>query len=41
MTGPLLSLHLDAAYPGKPAALRNLSLEVQRGEILGLVGRSG
>ena len=41
MTEPLLTLHLDAAYPGKPAVLRNLSLEVQRGEILGLVGRSG
>ena len=41
MTAPLLSLHLDATYPGKPAVLRNLSLEVHRGEILGLVGRSG
>jgi peptide/nickel transport system ATP-binding protein len=37
----LLSLRLDAGYRGKPAVLRNLSLELQRGEILGLVGRSG
>ena len=41
MTPPLLSLHLEASYPGKPGVLRNLFLEVRRGEILGLVGRSG
>ena len=36
----LLSLRLDGGYAGKPV-LRNLSLQVERGEVLGLVGRSG
>jgi len=40
-TQPLLSLHISASYPGRPAVLRNLSLEVRRGEVLGLVGQSG
>src|SRR5689334_16759353 len=37
----LLSLELTAGYPGRPDALRDLRLEVRRGEILGLVGQSG
>ena len=37
----LLELRLSAAYPGKPGVLRNLSLAVRQGEILGLVGQSG
>jgi ABC-type glutathione transport system ATPase component len=40
-TTPLLSVNLSVDYPGKPSVLRDLSLEVQRGEILGLVGQSG
>jgi ABC-type dipeptide/oligopeptide/nickel transport system ATPase component len=40
MDDTLLSLRLDGGYPGKPV-LRNLSLDVGRGEIVGLVGRSG
>jgi ABC-type glutathione transport system ATPase component len=38
---PLLSVNLSVDYPGKPGVLRDVSLEVQRGEILGLVGQSG
>lgn len=38
---PLLSVRLSASYPGKMRVLRDLSLEVQRGEMLGLVGQSG
>jgi peptide/nickel transport system ATP-binding protein len=41
LSAPLISLRLTADYPGKPAALRDLSLEVQTGEVLGLVGESG
>jgi ABC-type dipeptide/oligopeptide/nickel transport system ATPase component len=37
----LLDLRLSAAYPGKSEVLRNLSLALQKGEILGLVGQSG
>lgn len=40
-TPPLLSLRLSASYPGKPGVLRDLALEVYRGEVLGLVGHSG
>lgn len=38
---PLLSLCLSAGYPGKPDALRDVRLELARGEMLGLVGESG
>jgi ABC-type dipeptide/oligopeptide/nickel transport system ATPase component len=38
---PLLSLHLSVAYADRSAVLRNLSLELNQGEVLGLVGRSG
>ena len=37
----LLNLRLSVAYPGKPGVLRNLRLELLRGEVLGLVGQSG
>jgi ABC-type dipeptide/oligopeptide/nickel transport system ATPase component len=38
---PLLALHISVDYPGKPRALRDVSIEVGRGEIVGLVGQSG
>jgi ABC-type dipeptide/oligopeptide/nickel transport system ATPase component len=38
---PLLSLRLSVDYPGKPGVLRNLSLDLDKQEILGLVGQSG
>ena len=38
---PVLSLHLSADYPGRASVLRDLALELNQGEILGLVGESG
>ena len=38
---PLLSVEISASYPSRSAALRDVSLEVHQGEILGLVGQSG
>src|SRR5882724_4494404 len=38
--GPLLSMKLSADYPGRPV-FRDLTLSMERGEILGLVGQSG
>jgi ABC-type dipeptide/oligopeptide/nickel transport system ATPase component len=37
----LLSARLSVIYAGKPAVLRDVRLEIQRGEVLGLVGQSG
>ena len=37
----LLQLDVSVDYPNKPGVLRDLSLEIQHGEILGLVGQSG
>jgi peptide/nickel transport system ATP-binding protein len=37
----LLSLDLSVDYPNQPRTLRNLSLRIRRGEVLGLVGESG
>lgn len=41
MTPPLLRLNISADYPKRPNVLRGLQLEVNTGEIVGLVGRSG
>ena len=38
---PLLSALLSVDYRNKPCVLKNLRLEIQRGEIVGLVGESG
>jgi len=40
-SAPLLSLNLSASYRGKEGVLRDLTLAIDRGEILGLVGQSG
>jgi ABC-type dipeptide/oligopeptide/nickel transport system ATPase component len=37
----LLSAHFSVSYAGKPPVLRGVELEIQRGEVLGLVGQSG
>ncbi len=41
MQEPLLQIRVSADYPKKPGVLRDLALEIGRGEILGLVGESG
>jgi len=41
MSEPLLQLRISVDYEGKPNVLRDVSLELARGEMLGLVGRSG
>ncbi len=37
----LLSAHFSVRYSGKPPVLRGVQLQIQRGEVLGLVGQSG
>ncbi len=37
----LLSTRLSVTYQGKPQVLRDIALDMRRGEILGLVGQSG
>ncbi len=38
---PLLAVRASVDYSGKPGVLRNISLDLEPGEILGLVGESG
>ena len=38
---PLLAARLTVGYPNKPGILKNLSLDIRPGEIVGLVGESG
>ena len=37
----LLSAGITVRYPGKGPVLRGLSLEIQQGEVVGLIGQSG
>ena len=37
----ILSVHLSVRYGEKPPVLRDIELEIERGEVLGLVGQSG
>ncbi len=37
----LLSVNLTVRYPGKDPVLRGISLDIARGEVVGLVGQSG
>jgi ABC-type glutathione transport system ATPase component len=39
--GLLLSARISARYGDKPAVLRDIELNVRRGEVLGLIGQSG
>jgi len=39
--GPLLSFHISVDYPNHVGVLRDVSLEIHAGEIVGLVGESG
>lgn len=41
MTAALLDLRLQVDYANKPGVLRDVALQVARGEVLGLVGESG
>jgi ABC-type phosphonate transport system ATPase subunit len=36
-TPPLLQLRLSVSYPGRSGVLRNISLELRRGEVLGRI----
>src|SRR5947207_11588356 len=38
---PLLSLRVSASYAGRAGVLRDVSLDIGRGEVVGLVGQSG
>jgi len=40
-TSGLLSAEVTVRYPGKAPVLRGLSLQIQHGEVLGLIGQSG
>jgi ABC-type dipeptide/oligopeptide/nickel transport system ATPase component len=41
VTNPILRVHLSADYPGKPLVLRDVTLDIEEGEIVGLMGESG
>ena len=40
-SGTLLSAHVSVGYGDKPPVLRDVELDIRRGEVLGLIGQSG
>jgi ABC-type dipeptide/oligopeptide/nickel transport system ATPase component len=40
-TNPILRLRLSVDYPGRPGVLREVTLDIDEGEIVGLIGESG
>jgi ABC-type glutathione transport system ATPase component len=40
-SNPLLSLRLTVDYPNRPGTIRDVCLEINSGEVVGLVGQSG
>jgi ABC-type dipeptide/oligopeptide/nickel transport system ATPase component len=36
-----LQMRLSAGYPGKPSVLRDVAIDIEEGEIVGLIGESG
>jgi ABC-type dipeptide/oligopeptide/nickel transport system ATPase component len=40
-TNPALQIRLSARYSGKPDVLRDVTLDIEEGEIVGLIGESG
>ena len=41
MNSPVLSVRLSADYPGRPAVLKDVVLDVYPEEVVGLIGQSG
>ncbi len=40
-TASALQVRLSAAYPGKPNVLRDVAIDIEEGEVVGLIGESG
>jgi ABC-type dipeptide/oligopeptide/nickel transport system ATPase component len=40
-TAPAFQMRLSADYPGRPSVLRDVAIDIEAGEIVGLIGESG